>query len=309
MAEFETLQKLHVRMKRYWYVKTLERVESDAGRETDDEVGRSRRDRRLADAIRDFRPFLLQHLTVEHIDLAERFVMASALCPSDEISGLLHDLLDETAKTAAEMAAGNGAQRSDRIITPNDPVTPFAALTPFPATNELLERIDLAQGLLRRLEMTGKEMPVWGHDLAGNVFDAKTLEGKVVLLDFWATWCAPCVAEFPHLKNLYEKYHDRGFEIVGYNVDSDLEQLTAFLRRRPLPWPVLVREKSLEKGAVSLSEPPLPEMPLSTYYGARKLPVVLLRDRDGKVVMLDARGGALAEVLERLLANHTTWCG
>ena len=165
---------------------------------------------------------------------------------------------------------------------------------------ELVERIALARGLLRRVELVGKEMPVWGVDLAGNVFDAKTLEGKVVLLDFWATWCTPCVAEFPHLKSLYEKYHDRGFTIVGYNVDRDLEQLSAFLQRNPLPWPVLVREKSLEQDAPPLSKPAMSKPPLSTYYGARKLPVVLLRDRQGKVIMMDARGIALEEILERM---------
>ena len=275
VAEFETLQRLHVRMKRYWYAKTLDRVEQASGdglqvSENNPEA-RSLKSETLSNAIRDFRPFLLQHLTVEHIDLAERFVTASALCPSEDVSGLLHDLLDEAM--AAGIVCAAAEETRDRF-----------------KDAELVDRIELARGLLRRVELLGKDLPVWGVDLAGNVFDAKTLEGKVVLLDFWATWCTPCVAEFPHLKNLYEKYHDRGFTIVGYNVDSDLEQLSAFLQRKPLPWPVLVREKSLGKD----------EPPLSTYYGARKLPVVLLRDRQGKVVMLDARGEGLEEVLERL---------
>jgi len=285
MAEFENLQKLYVRMKRYCYAKTLDRVEKASG------FGLQASDLEdlLANAIRDFRPYLLRHLTVEHIDLAERFVMASALYPSDEISGLLHELFDEIQHngghgvTALPVANASGQETtagnvSDRL-----------------KNAELIERIELVRGLLRRMELTGKDMPVWGIDLAGNVFDATTLEDKVVLLDFWATWCAPCVAEFPHLKNLYEKYHDRGLEIVGYNVDSDLEQLSAFFERKPLPWPVLVREKSLGKGAA-----PLSEMPLSTYYGVRKLPVVLLRDRHGKVVILDARGVAIEEILEKM---------
>ena len=280
VAEYETLQKLHVRMKRYWYAKTLERLEkvSDSGLQASDDNSEA-----LAKAIRDFRPFLLQHLTVEHIDLAERFVMVSALCPSDEISGLLHSLFDEIQRIGGHgVTALPAANVSDQAIVAGN-------VSDRLKNAELVERIELVRGLLRRVELMGKFMPVWGIDLAGNDFDAKTLEGKVVLLDFWATWCAPCVAEFPHLKSLYEKYHDRGFTIVGYNVDSDLEQLSAFLQRRLLPWPVLVREKSLEG-----------ESPLSTYYGARKLPVVLLRDRDGKVVMLDARGVALEEVLEKL---------
>ena len=275
VAGFETLQKLHRQMKRVWYARTLDRVERYAQRETvpcDSRLNEGNAGGDVfADAIRDFRPFLMVNLNIATIDLAERFVIVAGMCPSDEISGLLHSLIDE----ATEMAAGNESQRSDRITPPN---------------NELRERIELLKGQLRRQELVGKAMPVWGIDLTGNAFDATRLEGKVVLLDFWATWCTPCVAEFPHLKILYEKYKDSGFEIIGYNVDSDLEQLSAFLERRPLPWPVLVREKSLEKG----------ESPLSTYYGARKLPVVILRDRQGHVITTDARGTMLEEMLERM---------
>ncbi|MCL2118402.1 MAG: TlpA family protein disulfide reductase [Planctomycetaceae bacterium] len=285
VAKFETLQKLHVRMKRVWYAKTLDRVELAS--DTNPEVRSLESEVLLAEAIRDFHPFLMRYLSVEHIELAERFVTIAGVCPSEEISELLHSLIDEAAETATKTVAGNkeqqpGTQRGHEVTERSDRT--------FPAAHELVERIDLLSGLLRRQELIGKPMPVWGVDLAGNVFDEKTLEGKVVLLDFWATWCAPCVAEFPHLKNLYEKYHDRGFEIIGFNVDSDLEQLSAFLERRLLPWPVLVREKSLGQDAP----------PLSTYYGARKLPIVILCDRQGNVISLDARSNGLDEILERL---------
>ena len=271
LADYETLQKLYVHIKRVWYAKTLDRVEKAS--DTNPEA-RSLKPEALSTAIRDFQPFLLRYLTIEHIDLAERFVTVTGNCPSDECSELLHTLVDDLPQNG-----GHVALRQKKHVTA------------LPADNaELLERIELLKGLLRRMELMGKDMPVWGNDLAGNVFDEKTLEGKVVLLDFWATWCTPCVAEFPHLINLYEKYHDRGFEIISYNVDSDLDDLTAFLEHRPLPWPVLVREKSLVQD--------MP--PLSTYYGARKLPVVLLRDRQGKVISIDARGNALDEILERL---------
>jgi thiol-disulfide isomerase/thioredoxin len=266
VAEFESLQRLHVTMKRVWYAKTLTRIERFAARETvpcdsrlnEHNAGSSA----LAEAIRNFQPFFQRHLNVEHIDLAERFVAVAGVCPSEGISALLHELVDFDLPQNSNV--------------------------------ELVERFDLLKGLLRQQELLGKPMPIWGVDLAGNVFDESKLDdmlkGKVVLLDFWATWCTPCVAEFPNLKILYEKYYDRGFEIIGYNVDSDLEQLSVFFERRPRPWPVLVREKSLVQD----------KPPLSTYYGARKLPVVLLRDRDGNVVLLDARGSELEKMLERL---------
>ena len=153
------------------------------------------------------------------------------------------------------------------------------------------EYAEVYEGVLRRQELLGKPMPIWGADLLGQPISKKTLDGKVVLLDFWATWCGPCVAEFPHLKLLYQKYKDKGLEIVSYSVDSEPEKLRAYLERNPLPWIVLSKESTERTG--------LP--PLSRYYGAKSLPVVLLRDRSGKTVLLDARGQKLDDLLETLL--------
>ena len=152
------------------------------------------------------------------------------------------------------------------------------------------EYAEIYEGTLRRRELLDKMMPIWGADLSGKPMDEKTLEGKVVLLDFWATWCGPCIAEFPHLKMLYQQYKDKGFEIVSYSVDSDQRQLHTYLMHHPLPWIVL------SKGATESVGLP----PLSRYYGAKSLPVVLLRDRTGKALLLDARGQKLDDVLKTL---------
>ena len=152
------------------------------------------------------------------------------------------------------------------------------------------EYAEVYEGALRRHELLGKPMPIWGVDLKGNQIEEKTLDGKIVLLDFWATWCGPCIAEFPHLKLLYQKYKDKGFEIVSYSVDSDQEKLLAYLERNPLPWIVLSKESTERAG--------LP--PLSRYYGAKAVPVVLLRDWSGKTLLLDARGQKLDDFLEKL---------
>jgi thiol-disulfide isomerase/thioredoxin len=152
------------------------------------------------------------------------------------------------------------------------------------------EYAEVYEGILRRHELLGKPMPIWGADLSGKPFDEKTLEGKVVLLDFWATWCGPCIAEFPHLKLLYQKYKDKGFEIISYNVDSEREKLDAYLTRNPLPWIILSKESTEQAGLPALSR----------HYGAKSLPVVLLRDRTGKTILLDARGQKLDDALEAL---------
>jgi thiol-disulfide isomerase/thioredoxin len=152
------------------------------------------------------------------------------------------------------------------------------------------EYTEVYEGTLRRQELVGKPMPIWGTDCNGNIFDAKTLDGKVVLLDFWATWCGPCIGEFPHLKKLYKKYHDKGFEIIGFSVDSDFKKLTTYLKQNPLPWTILSKEITKQAG--------LPSLP--GYYGAKQLPVVLLRDQAGNAILLDARGEKLDDVLEKI---------
>jgi thiol-disulfide isomerase/thioredoxin len=166
----------------------------------------------------------------------------------------------------------------------------FVAIQEQHVDSFLMEYAGTYDGMRRRWELLGKPMPIWGADLSGKIIDDKALEGKVVLLDFWATWCGPCLAEVPHLKLLYQKYKDKGFEIVGYSVDADQEVLREYLEKHPVPWIMLSKEATAQAG--------LP--PLSLHYGAKSLPVVLLRDRSGNAVLLDARGEKLDEMLESL---------
>jgi len=63
--------------------------------------------------------------------------------------------------------------------------------------------------------LTGEPVKVSGKTVDGKPFDISEYKGKVVIVDFWATWCGPCLAELPNLKKIYQKYHDRGLEIVG----------------------------------------------------------------------------------------------
>src|SRR5205085_2372918 len=75
--------------------------------------------------------------------------------------------------------------------------------------------------------------------LDGRAIELMALRGKVVLLDFWATWCTPCIAELPKLKEVYARYHDRGFELIGISLDraEDRQKLVDFIARENLSWP------------------------------------------------------------------------
>lgn len=148
-------------------------------------------------------------------------------------------------------------------------------------------------GTLRRLSLPGNPMEIKGTLLNKQPFDQKTLAGKVVLVDFWATWCGPCVAEIPNVLEQYEKYHDKGFEVVGISLDQDRQALEKFITDQKVPWPILFEE----------SEGDGWQHPLATYYGISGIPTVILIGRDGNVITLNARGERLGEELAKLFPN------
>ncbi|MCA9577192.1 MAG: TlpA family protein disulfide reductase [Myxococcales bacterium] len=86
----------------------------------------------------------------------------------------------------------------------------------------------------------GQRAPEIGlTDLAGQRVDLASLRGKVVLVDFWASWCGPCREELPVLERFYQTYRERGLVVVGVNVDQDVANMTRFLQRQPLTFPVV----------------------------------------------------------------------
>jgi len=159
------------------------------------------------------------------------------------------------------------------------------------STNERVRaRGDSFAGTLRRLSLPGNPMEITGTLLNGKPFDQKSLAGKVVLIDFWATWCGPCVAEIPNVLEQYEKYHDKGFEVIGISLDQDREALEKFVAEQKVPWPILF-EKPEGDGW---------QHPLSTFYGISGIPTVILIGRDGNVITLNARGEKLGQQLDLL---------
>ncbi|HLX60723.1 MAG TPA: redoxin family protein [Planctomycetota bacterium] len=148
-------------------------------------------------------------------------------------------------------------------------------------------------GVLRRLNLPGQVMELTGKTFDGKDFDLKSLKGKVVLVDYWATWCGPCRAELPNVKKNYEGYHGKGFEVVGISGDRDRAALEKFLTADPLPWTTI---HEMENGAWK----PNPSM---EKYGINAYPTTLLVGKDGKVVALNARGPKLGELLKAQLGE------
>jgi thiol-disulfide isomerase/thioredoxin len=159
------------------------------------------------------------------------------------------------------------------------------------SSNEQIQKMgESFAGTLRRLSLPGHPMQISGTLLNGQKFDQKTLAGKVVLVDFWATWCGPCVAEIPNVLEQYEKYHDAGFEVVGISLDQDREALEKFVTEQKVPWPILFEEPEGDGW----------QHPMATFYGISGIPTVVLIGRDGNVITLDARGEKLGERLDAI---------
>jgi len=105
-------------------------------------------------------------------------------------------------------------------------------------------------------------------DLEGKPLQLTTFRGKVVLLDFWATWCAPCKIEVPHLVALQKKYGPQGLQIVGISMDDDAAPVRAFAQEFSINYPVVLGNTELAR----------------SYGGVLGLPVAFLIDRDGRIV-------------------------
>ena len=149
---------------------------------------------------------------------------------------------------------------------------------------------ELMLGAARRLSAIGQPIQVQGTTLEGRPFDWNLYRGKVVLIDFWATWCGPCRAEMPQLVQLYNAYHDRGFEVVSISMDDDRAALDEYLKGNPLPW-------------TTLFEPGERENPTARYYGISELPSTMLVDQQGRVVSVMARGDELSKLLKQMLGE------
>lgn len=126
-------------------------------------------------------------------------------------------------------------------------------------------------------------------DLHGRSWTADRLRGRVMLIDFWATWCAPCLAELPRLKALREGYTREEFEILGVMLESSSRRtIVSWLNRHRIDWPQ-IQERGGYSGA------------LAAAFGVRQLPATVLVDTHGRVAAVGLRGNALRQRIEQLV--------
>ena len=149
-----------------------------------------------------------------------------------------------------------------------------------------------AESETQAIAKIGAPAPPWpaaARDLEGNPVPAAALRGKVVLLDFWASWCRPCVAELPNVLAAYRTWHDRGLEVVGVSLDGkdSLDALARLVAERGVPWPQVVDSSGTN--------------PVAVAYGVKAIPHAILVGADGKILRVGLRGADLSRVLSHVL--------
>jgi len=248
---------------------------------------------------------------------AELFERAQLL--ESDITTLLRKMLegdDEAAATFVTTAAGllqaEGAgfvtmdffQRISptlEVVKPDVAREIYVAISTAFKTNPNPDLADLAEQSLAsykiRTSIVGNPFTVEGADLEGLKFDWGKYKGKVVLVDFWATWCGPCLEEMPNIRKNYDRYHDQGFEVVGVNMDEDMQSLRRFMDFHKLPWTSVLGADPNARGW---------DNPMIDKCGVTSLPFLVLVGRDGVALATNLRGDALDQKLAELFPSDDT---
>jgi thiol-disulfide isomerase/thioredoxin len=150
-----------------------------------------------------------------------------------------------------------------------------------------------ATGQIKQIDRIGKPMDLSFTDaIKGSEVSIAALKGKVVVIDFWATWCGPCVAEMPKMKKLYSDFHDKGVEFIGVSLDQPkeeggLDKLKEYVEKNEIKWPQYYQGKGW-KGD------------FSTSWGINSIPRLFVVDANGNLANINARG-KLEELLPKYL--------
>ncbi|MCK5700964.1 MAG: AhpC/TSA family protein [Cyclobacteriaceae bacterium] len=129
------------------------------------------------------------------------------------------------------------------------------------------------------------------NDTTGNPIAISAFKGKILLIDFWASWCAPCRQENPNVVKLYNDFRDKGFEIIGVSFDDNRSKWIDAIQQDQLTWPHVSDLKGWQSAAGKL-------------YAINSIPATVLLDRDGNIVAKNLRGDALRKKVEEICVNE-----
>ena len=149
------------------------------------------------------------------------------------------------------------------------------------------------QASIRRLDLLGNKFDLSATSLDGKEIRIDDYAGKFVIVDFFASWCEPCLTDAPHLKAQFAKYHAKGLAMIGISLDTDAQALDKYLQQAEFPWPI-IHDNAAD-----------PLQRLQMKFGVSHLPTVLLINKEGIVVSLEARGAELDRLMELLFETPT----
>ncbi len=148
-----------------------------------------------------------------------------------------------------------------------------------------------AQGAIRRLDSIGKVIPLAGNEIGGGKVDLAGYRRKYVVIHYWASWCEPCKDDIEELQDLYEKYARRGFDVIGVNLDSSVNEAKRYLASNRLPWKHIYDEGGLDGR-------------LANEMGVMTLPLMLLVDDKGQIANRNIHISELEAELKRVFGNE-----
>ncbi len=149
---------------------------------------------------------------------------------------------------------------------------------------------ELCENRIDKLDLIGQEAPLIGStDLHGQSVEFADLKAQVLVIDFWATDCIPCLEDFPSMRRLYEEFHGEGLEIVGISLDDNVATVEQFQQEQRLPWKLVWDSSRIDR--------------LRMEYRVLTIPSIYIVDHSGKITQFDVRGrdlrGAVASLLNQ----------
>lgn len=157
-----------------------------------------------------------------------------------------------------------------------------------PKSKQMAEAMLSQLETMKKLKIGAPAIGFSATDIAGKPISLADYRGKVVLLDFWATWCAPCRGEMPNVKKVYSTYNGKGFEIIGVSMDNSRQSLDAYLKEQNMTW------RQIYDGRGWKAE-------IGQLYAIQSIPATFLIDREGRIRYKNLRGAELGEAVARLL--------